>query len=1187
MAFHTSVTFIILCLGMLSVVYKQQAKKITIEQKTLAGFTVSITIIISIFLLSLSSIQSLRQASNWVKHTQNIKQQLYIVHSSVIDLKVGGRGYLISGDEKYLEPVIKAKENLPKLLDELNQLTIDKPRQQELFVSLNQLIKERVDYAELLYYTYKTKGNEAGIALFNTDKGGILTDSISVIIAKMLEEEDQILKTRNDAEEQQAEETLIIVSAGSGVCILLLSFLFLMLTKDITGRRKTEGALREKTEELDQFFTTSLDLLCIADMKGYFLRLNKSWGSTLGYSLEDLEGLPFLNFVHPDDIEATLGAMADLSKGKDVINFTNRYRCKDGSYRWIEWRSIPAGNLIYTAARDITERKNAEEEIRKAKQQIEMLVTSSNVLLYSCEAFGDFDATFISPNIITVLGYTTEEFLSKGFWADHIHPEDTPEVFENLGKLFEHNFHSHEYRFMHKDGTYHWMYDELKLIRDENGNPLEILGTFADISERKQAEEALSLQKRISDIFLTVPSEEMYNEVLRVILELMQSEYGVFGYIDEEGALVVPSMTQHIWDKCQVPGKPIRFPRETWGDSSWPRAVREKQYNYSNEVSNKTPEGHITVQRHISFPILFSNEVIGLIQVANKETDYTAKDISILEGIVGHLAPVLKARLLKAREEKERLHAEETIRKMNEELEQRVADRTAELTRTYNVLQQSEQNLLKAQQVARIGFLDVNLKTNEVNWSDEIYRIFGVNPDEQIPSFESTRQFTHPDDLDFVMKELGSAMQGIKELDIDHRILRFDGKVLWVHQQAEFIRDADGNPDRIIGTLHDITERKRAEEKIKVSEQKLRNILENSTNLFYSHTPEHILTYLSPQVKGILGYTQEEAMVKWTDFASDNPINEIGFQFTTKAIETGKRQPTYELELVKKNREKIWVEIREFPQVINGKTTAIVGSLVDITERKLAEEEIKKLNAELEQRVIERTAQLEATNKELETFSYSVSHDLRAPLRHLQGFVDLLTKNNSSQLDKGGLRYLDIISGSSKEMGDLIDALLAFSRLSREELHKAKINSSEMVNRALKMFDNEFTNRNIELNISELPDTFGDVSLINQVWVNLISNALKYTRNKEKAIIDIGGTIENGESIFFVKDNGTGFDMKYADKLFKVFQRLHKARDFEGIGIGLANVNRIVTRHGGRCWAEGKVNKGATFYFSLPLVGRK
>ena len=266
------------------------------------------------------------------------------------------------------------------------------------------------------------------------------------------------------------------------------------------------------------------------------------------------------------------------------------------------------------------------------------------------------------------------------------------------------------------------------------------------------------------------------------------------------------------------------------------------------------------------------------------------------------------------------------------------------------------------------------------------------------------------------------------------------------------------------------------------------------------------------------------------------------------------------------------VKIRYHMSTFKNKDTLNLLMIVeDITDLMLTEIELKK-----------KTEYLELANKELEAFSYSVSHDLRAPLRHIGGFIDLLIKGNLSQLDDTGIRYLNIISASSKEMGNLIDALLTFSRLGRTGLKITELNSGDMVKKVLKIFDNELKGKNVEITVSELPKIKGDESLINQVWVNLISNALKYSRNREKAVIEIGGKIENGETIFHVKDNGVGFDMNYAEKLFGVFQRMHKATDFEGIGIGLANVNRIVTKHGGKCWAESEVDKGATFYFSLP-----
>jgi PAS domain S-box-containing protein len=252
----------------------------------------------------------------------------------------------------------------------------------------------------------------------------------------------------------------------------------------------------------------------------------------------------------------------------------------------------------------------------------------------------------------------------------------------------------------------------------------------------------------------------------------------------------------------------------------------------------------------------------------------------------------------------------------------------------------------------------------------------------------------------------------------------------------------------------------------------------------------------------------------------------------------------------------------------------------DITARKRAQEQIAQLHLDLQNRA----AQLEMTNRELEAFSYSVSHDLRAPLRHIDGFVKLLTREAGEKLDERGRRYLHIIADSTRQMGMLIDDLLVFSRMSRTELRLATMPLDALVHEAIHSLRSETNDRPIHWKIASLPEVEADPAMLRQVWVNLIANAVKYSRPRNPAEIEIGWHTDNGELVFFVRDNGVGFDMQYAHKLFGVFQRLHRAEEFEGTGIGLANVRRIIHRHGGRTWAEGKLDGGATFFFSLPKI---
>jgi len=386
-----------------------------------------------------------------------------------------------------------------------------------------------------------------------------------------------------------------------------------------------------------------------------------------------------------------------------------------------------------------------------------------------------------------------------------------------------------------------------------------------------------------------------------------------------------------------------------------------------------------------------------------------------------------------------------------------------------------------------------------------------------------------------------------------------------------------------------MTRRTRAEETLRQSEERSRSIIESAHDAFISIDIEGRIRDWNLQAESMFGWPRADALGRFLHETIIPPkYRENHLQGMKHLKATGEGpvlNKTIELAALRRNGDEFPVELVIWPLQMGNETT-FHAFVRDITARKEADERIQKLNGELKQRA----DLLEVANKELEAFSYSVSHDLRAPLRHIHGFIEMLQKSPVLQADESSRRHMNIISKAAKEMGLLIDDLLAFCRTGRVVMHPIEINMREMVDQVIRDLEMACQERKVTWKIKPLPGVTGDPSLLRLVWTNLLDNALKYTRPRPEAMIEVGQIVGDDTDtgaravVFYVRDNGVGFDMHYAAKLFGVFQRLHRAEDFEGTGIGLANVQRIIHRHGGRVWAEGQVDSGATFYFSLPAT---
>lgn len=443
----------------------------------------------------------------------------------------------------------------------------------------------------------------------------------------------------------------------------------------------------------------------------------------------------------------------------------------------------------------------------------------------------------------------------------------------------------------------------------------------------------------------------------------------------------------------------------------------------------------------------------------------------------------------------------------------------------------------------------------------------------------------HPDDTARTLEVWSKAVETKTPYDVEYCMRRHDGVYRTFATRGVPVLNADGTIHEWVGTCTDITERKKTEDALRESEEVFRRLFEdaNDPNLLIKNG---CFVGCNAATMKLLGYSSKSEFLNYSPSKVSPAYQPDGRSSDEKAAEMiaiGLREGHHRFEWIhaRADGSTIPIEVTLTPITVGGEV--LLHTLWrDITERKRAEEKIRQLNDTLEQRIVERTAELEAANKELEAFSYSVSHDLRAPLRSVDGYVRMLKEDCADRLDAEGNRLLDVVSSEAKRMGRLIDDLLAFSRMGRQQIESTPIDMTGLARAVFGSAAAAALTPPPRFDLKPLPPAQGDLAMLRQVFANLIDNAVKFSRQQPAPVIEVGGESRDGETTYYVKDNGVGFDEKYSHKLFGVFQRLHSAEEFEGTGVGLALIQRIVHRHGGKVWAEGKPGEGAAFYFTLP-----
>lgn len=885
---------------------------------------------------------------------------------------------------------------------------------------------------------------------------------------------------------------------------------------------RDEEQLRTASRYTRSLIEASLDPLVTISPEGKITDVNKATEQATGMSRSELVGTDFSEyFTEPD--RAREGYLRVFAQGF-VTDYPLVLRHRDGHLAEVLYNASvyrnEAGEVlgVFAAARDVTERRRVEEALYEAQQMFRSLVENSPDIITRYDR--DCRRTYVNPAYLRETELALPQLLGATPEQRSPLPDDSAEALQALLRrvLDSGAVEAIDVVWRKADNVDYWYNIYAFPELDREGRVASVMTVSRDITERKQSEEILR------------QSEEVLKESQRI------AHLGSW-HMDVATSRVVWSEELY-----RIYGFDPALPPPLYTESM-KLFTTESWERLSAAIERAVTSG---IPYELELEAVTRDGGRGWMWARGEPVKDANGEIVRVRGVVMNI----------------------TERKLAE-----------------NALREKEERLALATVNNGVGIWDWNLQTQRMIWDESMFALYHIRSEDFAGTEEAWRATLHPDDLVRSDREVADAISGRKPFETEFRVLWPDGEIRYIKAVAKVFRDADGNPLRMLGINMDVTDRRKAEIELRELNSDFITLLENSGDFIYFKDKDSRIRFCSQTLARITGHASWREMIGKHDseiFPADTARvyhdEELPIFGEGRAL-LNKTDPYYD-----EDGRQGWVSTNKWPVFGDDKKTVvgIFGISRDITELKLAEDKINELNRDLERRVEERTEQLEAANKELEAFSYSVSHDLRTPLRAIDGFSRILIDDYNDKLDDEGRRLLGVVRDNTSRMGQLIDDILKFSRTGRVELNFSQTDMSHLVRDVFDELRSAGGTGNLSLEVGILPNALCDSAMMRQVFVNLLSNAIKFSRSKPEPKISVGGRVEGGEAVYYVKDNGVGFDMQYSGKLFGVFQRLHGVTEFEGTGIGLAIVKRVITRHGGRVWAEGAVGEGATIYFALP-----